>query len=376
VDVLTLTATPIPRTLYMSLTGARDMSRSDAAQDRLPVETIVAQNTDESCARRPARTQRGGQVFYLHNRVQTIELARERLRHVVPGPGSRSATARCPNTGWRRSCIVSSARSSMCYCARPSLKRRGHPHVNTILIDRADVLAWRTFTNCADAWGVQAPAYAYLLLPRHGRCSTRRVSASARSSAIEPRRRFQTRAARPEIRGAGNLLGAEQSGHNRRRRFRPYCLLLKRTIARLRGEQPPPLIDVKLRLDFIDLALAQPADAPTAVLPIAYLEDENLRVGAYRKLAAAATEAEIDELAANSATDSDLCRRRLIVCLKLLAADYRQRRGVQAIEVAGDKVMITRGGEFVMRGNHFPRLKAKDVQPADELIQLVRTLGT
>jgi len=383
VDVLTLTATPIPRTLYMSLTGARDMSTIQTPpQDRLPVETIVAQNTDEVVREAVLRElNRGGQVFYLHNRVQTIELARERLRHVVPE--ARVEVGHGQMSEHRLAAIMHRfvrAEFDVLLCTTIIESGVDIPNVNTILIDRADRFGMADLYQLRGRVGrFKHQAYAYLLLPRHGRLfdtARQRIGAIKRYSSLGAGFKLALRDL--EIRGAGNLLGAEQSGHIAAVGFDLYCQLLKRTIARLRGEQPPPLIDVKLRLDFIDLAPGAAADAPTAVLPIAYLEDENLRVGAYRKLAAAATEAEIDELAAEfrdrfGPVPAAVDRLLKIARLRIIAAG----RGVQAIEVAGDKVMITRGGEFVMRGNHFPRLKAKDASAKlDELIQLVRTLGT
>ncbi|HOW97924.1 MAG TPA: transcription-repair coupling factor [Kiritimatiellia bacterium] len=366
VDVLTLTATPIPRTLYLSLTGARDMSTIETPpQDRLPIETLVAQDSDELVRAAILRElNRGGQVFYLHNRVTTIELVRRRLQERVPearvevghGQMHEKELAEVMHRFVR-------GEFDVLLCTTIIESGVDIPNVNTILIDRADRFGLADLYQLRGRVGrYKHQAYAYFLLPRHGRLfdnARRRIGAIRRYSGLGAGFKLALRDL--EIRGAGNLLGAEQSGHITAVGFDLYCQLLKRTVARLKGEPAPPIIDVMLKLYFLDLSLAPECEDRSAVFPAAYIEDENLRLGLYRKLASAGTEPELDALAVElrdrfGPLPAPAARLLELARLRIRAAG----RGIGSIEVREDKVMMMQGAAYIMSNNRFPRLKSPE----------------
>jgi transcription-repair coupling factor (superfamily II helicase) len=380
VDVLTLTATPIPRTLYLSLTGARDLSTIQTPPlERLPVETIVAPMTEEIIRTAILRElDRGGQVFYLHNRVQTIQHALELLRALVPE--AKIAVAHGQMAEGKLAEIMhrfTRGDFDVLLCTTIIESGLDIPTVNTILIERADRFGLAELYQLRGRVGrYKHQAFAYLLLPRHGRLfdtARKRIGAIKQYSSLGAGFKLALRDL--EIRGAGNLLGAAQSGHIAAVGFDLYCQLLKRSVALLKGEKPPLIVDVETRLDFLDFATGGAAAENSAVLPPDYIEDESLRVRAYRKIAEASTEKELEELRADlrdrfgPIPPAAGCLLK-VAKLRIAAAE----RGVRSIEVAEDKVMLRRGADdWHMPGGHYPRLHA--TTPAtklDELIRLVR----
>ena len=379
VDVLTLTATPIPRTLYMSLTGAKDMSTIQTPpQDRLPIETIVAQNTDEVVRAAILQEQnRGGQVFYLHNRVLSIHVVFERLRKLVPearidighGQMHEKELASVMHRFVR-------GEFDVLLCTTIIESGVDIPNVNTILIDRADRFGMADLYQLRGRVGrYKHKAYAYLLLPRHGQLfdnARKRIGAIQRYSSLGAGFKLALRDL--EIRGAGNLLGAEQSGHMAAVGFDLYCQLLQRTVAQLKGKPVPPIIDVELKLDFIDLSTADAQVERSAVIPAGYIEDENLRISLYRKIASAVAEPELDALRAEiqdrfGPVPEPLDRLLKVARLRLVAAG----RGIQSIEVQEGKVMLMRAGDYLMESGRHPRLKAPGATA--RLEELIRIAG-
>jgi transcription-repair coupling factor (superfamily II helicase) len=174
-----------------------------------------------------------------------------------------------------------------------------------------------------------------------------------------------------EIRGAGNILGAAQSGHIAAVGFDLYCQLLKRTVAQLKGETAPPIIDVEVKLDFIDLSPGAAEGPNAAVIPMSYVEDENLRIGLYRQIAGASSGKELESVMTGMrdrfgkippAAD----RLAAIARLRIAAAGKRIRR----IEVTGDKVMMTQRKDFITMDGKFPRLKSRSA--GDKLAELLK----
>jgi transcription-repair coupling factor (superfamily II helicase) len=219
-------------------------------------------------------------------------------------------------------------------------------------------------------------AYAYLLLPKHGHLfdtARRRIGAIKQYSSLGAGFKLALRDL--EIRGAGNLLGAAQSGHIAAVGFDLYCQLLKRSVALLKGEKPPLIVEVETRLDFLDFATGASAAENAAVLPPDYIEDESLRVRAYRKIAEASAEKELEELRADlrdrfgPIPPAASCLLK-VAKLRIAAAE----RGVRSIEVAEDKVVMRRGtDDWLMPSGRYPRLRAtKPTAKLDELIRLVR----
>jgi transcription-repair coupling factor (superfamily II helicase) len=254
------------------------------------------------------------------------------------------------------------------------------PNANTILIDRADRFGLAELYQLRGRVGrSKHQSYAYMLLPTQAHVdptARRRIQAIRQYSGSGAGFRLAMRDL--EIRGAGNLLGSEQSGHIAAVGFGLYCQLLRRTVAQARGEALPPVIDVETTLDFISLSPADAGSAHAALIPFTYIEDERLRVSMYRRVAEAAY---VKEIRALRQTFRDRfgpvppeCDRLLKLAeLRVLAAS----QGFQSIEVETGKVMLRRRGNYLMLpGGKFPRLKAgpPDAQ-LGELLAMLRHPG-
>ncbi|HWD94154.1 MAG TPA: transcription-repair coupling factor [Verrucomicrobiae bacterium] len=359
VDVLTLSATPIPRTLYLALTGARDMSSIQTPpHDRLPVETIVTQY-DERVIRDAIQRElhRGGQVFFLHNRVMTIHTMEQKLRALVPqarmvvGHGQMHADD-------LEEVMTQFVNGEADILLSTTIIESGLdiPNANTIIIDHADRFGLSDLYQLRGRVGrYKHQAYAYLLLPRHARLLTdvcKRISAIKQYSTLGSGFKIAMRDL--EIRGAGNLLGSEQSGHITAVGFELYCQLLKQSVASMKGEKVKPRVEVQVRLDFL-------GDA--AALAESYAPEPQHRIEIYRKLAQATDKPALEslqkELRDRFGPMPPAVELLLLVAeLKILASE----RGITVIEVKEDKLMLTRQGDFIMVGGKFPRLTKKDVK--------------
>ncbi len=258
VDVLTLSATPIPRTLYLALTGARDMSTIQTPpQDRLPVETIVTQ-FDERVIRDAIQRElnRGGQVFFLHNRVMTIDTMADRLKRLLPqarivvGHGQMESDE-------LEEVMTRFVNGEADVLLSTTIIESGLdiPNANTIIIDRADRFGLSDLYQLRGRVGrYKHQAFAYLLLPRHVSLLTdvrKRISAIRQYSTLGSGFKIAMRDL--EIRGAGNLLGSEQSGHITAVGFELYCQLLKQSVSALKGEKVKPRVEVSVKLDFLEM---------------------------------------------------------------------------------------------------------------------------
>jgi transcription-repair coupling factor (superfamily II helicase) len=386
VDVLTLSATPIPRTLYLALTGARDMSAIQTPpHDRLPVETTVAQY-DERIIRDAIQRElnRGGQVFFLHNRVMTIHTMEQKLRALVPqarivvGHGQMHSDE-------LEEVMTRFVNGEADVLLSTTIIESGLdiPNANTIIIDRADRFGLSDLYQLRGRVGrYKHQAYAYLLLPRHASLLAdvrKRISAIKQYSTLGSGFKIAMRDL--EIRGAGNLLGSEQSGHITAVGFDLYCQLLKQSVAALKGEKVKPRLEVSVRLDFLELNSIQemkaeksevkrpelPAASPPpltlAALPHDYITEPQHRIEIYRKLAQAADKPALDSLR------TELRDRfgpvPLTVELLLLVGELKNlaaERGISVMEVKENKLMLTRHGDYVMVGGKFPRLMKKTAE--------------
>jgi transcription-repair coupling factor (superfamily II helicase) len=366
VDVLTMTATPIPRTLYMSLTGARDMSTIQTPpRERLPIETHVVEYTDDLVRDVILRElNREGQVFFLHNRVMTIHQVEQRLKKLVPeariGVGHGQMSERALAKVMR---LFVQGDIDVLLCTTIIESGVDIPNVNTILIDRADRFGMADLYQLRGRVGrYRHKAYAYLLLPRHGQLfhtARQRIGAIKRYSSLGAGFKLALRDL--EIRGAGNLLGAQQSGHIAAIGFDLYCQLLRRTIAHIKGETTAPLVQVEMRLDFIDRSPRHAESCDTAAIPYGYIEDENHRVQIYRDMAAAGSIRTIDRLR-DSLRDrfgpvpAPMLRLLAIARIRICAAE----KGISAIETREDKLILTRAGDYIKFHRRFPRLQSSD----------------
>ncbi len=375
VDVLTLTATPIPRTLYMSMTGARDLSTIQTPpQERLAVETIVTPDSDTVIREAILRElNREGQVFFLHNRVHSIEQLRERLQRLVPeariGVGHGKMAAGALEEVMRE---FAQGEFDVLLCTTIIESGLDIPNANTILIDRADRFGLAELYQLRGRVGrSKHKAYAYMLLPTQAHVdptARKRIQAIKQYSGAGTGFRLAMRDL--EIRGAGNLLGASQSGHIAAVGFGLYCQLLRHTIAQKKGEPLPPVIDVDITLDFLSLSPSDTGACHSALIPALYIEDERLRVGMYRRIAETGYVKEVRALR-NSFRDRfgpipAECERLLKLAeIRILAAGKQ----IKSIEVQDTKIMLKRHQDYLMlAGGRFPRLKS--TSPDDRLDEI------
>jgi transcription-repair coupling factor (superfamily II helicase) len=427
VDVLSMSATPIPRTLYMALTGARDLSVIETAPtNRHPIQTIV-KTYDEKIVVDAVRFElrRGGQVFYLHNRVQTINLVAARLRELLPdvkiavGHGQMHADeleeVMTEFVAGRYQVLVST-----------TIIESGLdiPNSNTIIIEGADRFGLSQLYQLRGRVGrFKHQAYAYLLLHRHTRLlevARQRLTAMRQHNQLGAGFRIAMRDL--ELRGAGNLLGAEQSGHIVGVGFELYCQLLRQSVARLKGEKTAAAIRASVKLDFVfvgegegkskALGATDPDGGPSgpalpsrgrhqdgytaikdaeneqavevakiqARIPSNYIAETRLRIDFYRKMAMA------DGLATLKQIEADL-RDRFgkfgdEIRALLLITEIRiraEQKGIVSVETDSSRLKCLRNSgrrdDWVQVGTRFPRLTApKPLLRLREIISFLNNL--
>ena len=289
VDVLTLTATPVPRTLEMSLTGIRDMSLLDTAPaDRQPILTYVGEQADRPVAEAIRRELlRDGQVFYVHNRVADIERAAHRVRSLVPE--ARVAVAHGQmDEGTLEQVVLDFAdyRYDVLVCTTIIESGIDMPTVNTLVVDRADRLGLGQLHQIRGRVGRSGRrAYAYLFHPADSVLSEEayeRLKTIGEATELGSGYRIAMRDL--EIRGAGNLLGEAQSGHIAAVGYDLYCRLVNEAVAELKGETLPEPADVSIEV---------PLDAH---IPVDYISREAARLESYRRLAAVTGTSELDDI--------------------------------------------------------------------------------
>jgi len=366
VDVLTLSATPIPRTLYLSLMGARDMSVIETPPpNRQPVETIVCGYDEriirDAIAREVAR---GGQVYFLHNRVLSIERTAARIRELCGGIRVLVGHGQMEEKeleGVMQTFV--SGNADVLVSTTIIESGLDIPNANTIIIDRADRFGLADLYQLRGRVGRSAhKAYAFLLLPRELMsvgAARKRVSAIKQYSDLGSGFKIAMRDL--EIRGAGNLLGTAQSGHIIAVGFDLYCKLLKRAVESLKGNRTGGGT-ATLRFDFLKTDEAEffaSGDVTGAFIPAAYISDTRLRIEAYRRVAEASSQGDLDALGAawkdHFGTLPPAAENALVLASVRLEAS---RRRIPVAEVRGDRLMLTRGGSYILVGGRFPRLTA------------------
>ncbi|MCP4435656.1 MAG: transcription-repair coupling factor [Actinomycetia bacterium] len=291
VDVLTLTATPIPRTLEMSLTGIRDLSLLNTPPAaRQPILTYVGEYDDLAVSEAIRRELlREGQVFYVHNRVRDIESRAARIRELVPE--ARVAVAHGQmDEGTLERVVVDfwEGEYDVLVCTTIIESGIDMPSVNTLVVERADLLGLGQLHQLRGRVGRAGQrAYAYLFFPQDRQLSEEayeRLKTIGETTELGSGFRIAMRDL--EIRGAGNLLGTGQSGHVAAVGYDLYVQMVNEAISDLNGEQAPPEPD--------EITVELPVDAN---LPADYIERDDLRMEAYRRLAAVSTPLEVDEIA-------------------------------------------------------------------------------
>ncbi len=279
VDVLTLTATPIPRTLNMALLGLRDISVIETPPpNKLPIVTEVVESGDEVVRKAVLReVQRGGQVFFVHNRVQSIEGVAARLRELLPELRFDVAHGQMPEGQLEKVMMDFLERRSDVLVSTMIIESGlDLPNVNTILINRADAFGLAQLYQLRGRVGrSNHRAFAYLLIPPGAQLTDvarKRLRAIEEFSELGAGFRLAMRDM--EIRGAGNFLGPEQSGHMEAVGYDLYCQMLRETMADLRGEERPEE-RLPVRMDI----------AVDAYLPEEYIADPDQRIVFYKRLA-------------------------------------------------------------------------------------------
>ena len=301
VDVLTLTATPIPRTLYMSLTGARDMSTIETPpEERLPIRTVVA-GWDNRVVRDAILREldRGGQVFVVHNRVQGIGILTEQLRKLVPEASIVIGHGQM-NEEQLESVMsdFAAGRYDVLVCTTIIESGIDIPNANTIIVNHADKFGLAQLYQLRGRVGRSAArAYAYFLHSKDSRLGEEaRSRLQTLAEASELGAGFQIALRDMEIRGAGDILGARQSGHIAAVGFDLYCRLLARAIEQQRENTPNGRgagegVTPSLK------ALSPTIDLPVqAEIPEGYIADGALRLRLYRRLADVTEPEQADEI--------------------------------------------------------------------------------
>ena len=287
VDVLTLTATPIPRTLQLAFAGLRDLSVIDTPPaDRLAIRTQVCSFSDALIREAILRElRRGGQVFFVHNRVQTIGSFADWLRTTVPEARLVVAHGQLPERELEKKMLgFLHGEADVLLCTTIIESGLDVPRANTILIHRADALGLAQLYQLRGRVGRSTQrAYAYLLIPGEEaltRDAQRRLEAIQDLSELGSG--FRLANMDLEIRGAGNLLGAEQSGNLAAVGYETYLEMLEQTIDELRGKVATADVDPEIRLPI------------PARLPEAYVASVNQRLVLYKRLASCRDDAEVD----------------------------------------------------------------------------------
>jgi len=289
IDVLTLTATPIPRTLNLSLSGIRDLSVIETPPaDRKSIRTYVVRQSDEVIKEAIERElQRGGQVFFLHNRVQSIYRRASAIKAIVPHAAVVVAHGQMPNKELERVMVdFVKGKYNVLVCTSIIESGLDIPKANTIIIERADTFGLADLYQIRGRVGrSNARAYAYLLTPPE---SAMTADAIKRLAVIQDHsslgQGFRIAMRDMEIRGAGNILGTSQSGHVSQVGYEMYLELLEEAVHELKGEPVAPRIDAEIHLRV------------TAQIPASYIPDPRQRMNFYRRLSKARGIQEIDEI--------------------------------------------------------------------------------
>jgi transcription-repair coupling factor (superfamily II helicase) len=276
-DVLTLTATPIPRTLHMALLGARDMSVIDTPpKDRLPVETEVVQFDEEVILSAVLRElDRGGQVYFVHNRIETIDTVAAHVAEILPEARIAIAHGQMHERELERVMLDFIDRKYDILVSTMIVESGlDIPNVNTIVVNRADTLGLAQLYQLRGRVGrSRHRAYAYLLIPKHKHLTDdQRKRLKTLTEFTDLGSGFKIAMRDLEIRGAGNILGPQQSGYIAEVGFDLYCKLLEEAVKELKGE---PLEE--------RVATTVETDLP-AFIPDTYVEDDKQRVIFYKRL--------------------------------------------------------------------------------------------
>jgi transcription-repair coupling factor (superfamily II helicase) len=339
VDVLTLSATPIPRTLHLALVGARDLSVMETPpEERLPIRTTVGEY-DEPLIRDVILREldRGGQVYFVHNRVQTIYQMAQRLADLVPHASIAVGHGQLPEEALEKVMLdFAAGRYDVLVCSTIIESGLDIPNVNTIIVNQAENLGLAQLYQLRGRVGRGANrAYAYFLTPRNrqlNEVAEKRLRTIFEATDLGAGYRIALKDL--EIRGAGNLLGAEQHGNVAAVGFHLFTQLLAEAVKELKGE---PIVSIP------NVAIDLPLDA---FLPTNYVEDEQSRLSLYSRLAAFTEPSQVGDMLGElrdrfGEPPEAALNLIYLVQLKLLAG----AANIAKISADGDQVVIQLAGD-------------------------------
>ncbi|MGC6456522.1 MAG: transcription-repair coupling factor [Coraliomargaritaceae bacterium] len=408
--LLTLSATPIPRTLHMALSGARSMSVIETPPvDRKPIQTIV-RSYEPDLVKQAIRTEteRGGQVFYLHNQVASIEAVASRLREMHPD--LKIAVGHGQMGEDRLEQIMTrfvAGDFDVLVCTTIIESGIDIPNCNTLIIEGADRFGLAQLYQIRGRVGrFKRQAYAYLLLHRHAALvekAAKRLNALRQHNQLGAGLRIAMRDL--ELRGAGNLLGAQQSGHIAGVGFELYCQLLQQSVARLKEQPEAAHIRAEIRLDCItggegaythrnrpsiqDFAKStkETTNGKTnrtteAILPEDYIPEAKLRIDLYRRLALSQSSREVQTV------EEELKDRfgalpspvQVLIAVTKLRIEA-ERSGIRRVETDGNRLVCQlanagKNGPYFKSGSRFPRLTRKDpLAKIQEIEQILKRIA-
>lgn len=383
VDVLALSATPIPRTLNMALMGLRDLSVIETPPvDRQAIRTYIAR-FDEALIRSAILQElgRGGQVFFVHNRVETIEKMAKQLRELVPEGVLAVAHGQMPEHDLEKVMLdFLHHRSNVLLCSSIIESGLDIPTANTLIVNRADQFGLAQLYQLRGRVGRSSQrAYAYLLIPGEHlltKDATRRLEVLQELDDLGSG--FRLAAHDLEIRGAGNLLGKEQSGQVAAVGFELYAQMLEETVLELRGGKIRVQIEPEIQLGF------------PAYIPEVYIPDVNQRLVFYKKLANVEDRADLEELAAEMEDRFGPLPQLVLMFLEVM--DLRRALRdylVTAVYKKGEKVTLHFHPDSPVKGERLVALVQKDrgrsqltpdlrftftLKPDDDVMVAVKTL--
>ncbi|RMD76173.1 MAG: DEAD/DEAH box helicase, partial [Lentisphaerae bacterium] len=353
VDILTMTATPIPRTLYLALSGVKDVSTiMTPPGGRVPVETIVARRTPLVISEAIQREiQRGGQIYFLHNRIKSINHIAQFLKDLVPNLRIGIGHGQLPKKELEEVMLrFLNHDYDLLLCTTIIESGIDIPNVNTIIIDQAEQFGLAQLYQLRGRVGrFHRQAYAYFLIPSmHSLTGDARQRIHAIRQFTSLGSGFKLAMRDMEIRGCGNILGPEQSGHIAAIGLDLYCELLHRAIQKMKGlpDESPPATTIQT--DFLSVGTTSPqAGTIQATIPPDYIPEIPLRIGTWRQLGQAKNLDELDNL------HQEIRDRYgpLPTSLQLLFTYYRLK-----IIAAGKKIThirIIRNHLWLMRGSHY-----------------------
>jgi len=340
-DVLSLSATPIPRTLHMAVGGIRDMSVIQTPpEERQPIKTYVTADEDNLIAEAIERElDRGGQVYYVHNRVRTIEKAAERVARLVPS--ARIAVGHGQMSEDELATVMvdfESGKFDVLVCTTIIESGLDIPNVNTIIVERSDRFGLAQLYQLRGRVGRSGRrAYAYFLYdPRRSLTEQADKRLDVISGLHELGQGFKIALRDLEIRGAGNLLGTEQHGAIAAVGFEMYLQMLQSAVNKLRtGSEETAVADV---LSTAEMNLDLPLDH---FIPRSYIRDEKLRLGAYRQLASSEDEEELESVLRSLKDRYGPGPKQLDNLAYSLRIKLRgQRMGLRAVVADGHDIVI------------------------------------